>query len=138
MDRIELTTGTPIPFIRLDAISQEQLRQYADASGDHNPIHLDETVAKSMGLPGVIAHGMFSAGCLGERAMRAVRDEAGRADLRLMRFQTRFKSMVQLGDQLTVGGSVKEATPEKIVLELSARNQKDEIVTTAIVEFAHS
>jgi acyl dehydratase len=135
---MQLTTGTPIPFIQLDSINQDQLRRYADASGDHNAIHLDETVAKAMGLPGVIAHGMLSAGCLGERAMRAVRDEAGRPELRLTRFQTRFKSMVQLGDQIAVGGSVKEATPEKIVLELSARNQKGEVVTTAVVEFTGS
>ncbi|MDR3607970.1 MAG: MaoC/PaaZ C-terminal domain-containing protein [Oligoflexia bacterium] len=131
-----LTAGTEIPFIRLDPITQPQLRRYADASGDHNAIHLDEEVAKSMGLPGVIAHGMLSAGFLGERALRAVLDEAGRNDLHMTRLQTRFKSMVQLGDQISVGGVVKEATPERVVLDLSAKNQKDEIVTVATAEFS--
>jgi acyl dehydratase len=130
-----LTAGTAISFNQLPVITQENLRRYADASGDHNGIHLDEQIAKSMGLPGVIAHGMLSAGFLGERAMHAVRNEAGRNDLRLTRFQCRFKSMVHLGDQISVGGTVKDAAEGKVVLELSAKNQKDEIVTVATVEF---
>jgi acyl dehydratase len=133
---MNLVTGTVIPYIQLQPITQAQLNQYADASGDHNKIHLDEAVAKSMGLPGVIAHGMLSAGFLGERALHAVQDEAGRRDLRMTRFQSRFKSMVHLGDQISVGGVVKEATAEKITLELTAKNQKDEVVTISTAEFA--
>lgn len=41
-------------------VTRADLRAYADASGDPNPIHLDEDVAKSVGLPDVIAHGMFT------------------------------------------------------------------------------
>jgi acyl dehydratase len=41
-------------------ISREDLAAYADASGDHNPIHRDDEVARSVGLPGVIAHGMYT------------------------------------------------------------------------------
>ncbi|TMD40312.1 MAG: acyl dehydratase, partial [Chloroflexi bacterium] len=37
--------------------SREQIAAYAEASGDHNPIHLDDGFARSVGLPGVIAHG---------------------------------------------------------------------------------
>jgi len=40
-------------------ITRTDLVAYADASGDHNPIHQDEQVARSVGLPGVIAHGMY-------------------------------------------------------------------------------
>lgn len=42
------------------AITRADLLQYAAASGDHNPIHSDEAVARSVGLPGVIAHGMYT------------------------------------------------------------------------------
>ncbi|QCX28633.1 MaoC/PaaZ C-terminal domain-containing protein [Nocardioides jishulii] len=45
---------------RTFAVTRADLRAYADASGDHNPIHLDEAVALSVGLPGVIAHGMYT------------------------------------------------------------------------------
>ncbi|MCW2798017.1 MaoC/PaaZ C-terminal domain-containing protein [Nocardioides sp.] len=41
-------------------ITRADLVRYAQASGDHNPIHQDESVALSVGLPGVIAHGMFT------------------------------------------------------------------------------
>jgi acyl dehydratase len=41
-------------------ITRADLVRYAEASGDHNPIHQDEAVAASVGLPGVIAHGMYT------------------------------------------------------------------------------
>ena len=41
-------------------ITRADLVRYAEASGDHNPIHQDEEVAASVGLPGVIAHGMYT------------------------------------------------------------------------------
>ncbi len=41
-------------------VTRADLVRYAEASGDHNPIHLDEQVALSVGLPGVIAHGMYT------------------------------------------------------------------------------
>jgi len=41
-------------------ITRADLGRYAAASGDHNPIHQDEDVARSVGLPGVIAHGMYT------------------------------------------------------------------------------
>jgi acyl dehydratase len=41
-------------------VTRADLVAYADASGDHNPIHQDEAVARSVGLPGVIAHGMYT------------------------------------------------------------------------------
>jgi acyl dehydratase len=41
-------------------ITRADLVRYAEASGDHNPIHQDEAVATSVGLPGVIAHGMYT------------------------------------------------------------------------------
>ena len=41
-------------------VTRADLVRYAQASGDHNPIHQDEAVAASVGLPGVIAHGMYT------------------------------------------------------------------------------
>jgi acyl dehydratase len=45
---------------RTFTITRADLVRYADASGDHNPIHQDEQVARAVGLPGVIAHGMYT------------------------------------------------------------------------------
>ena len=46
-------------------ITRADLVAYADASGDHNPIHQDDDVARSVGLPGVIAHGMYTLALVG-------------------------------------------------------------------------
>ena len=51
-------------------ITRADLVAYAGASGDHNPIHQDEAVARSVGLPGVIAHGMYTM-ALAARAVEA-------------------------------------------------------------------
>lgn len=51
-----MTDLTPSSY----GITRADLRAYADASGDPNPIHLDEEIAKAVGLPDVIAHGMFT------------------------------------------------------------------------------
>ena len=53
-------------------ITRDDLRRYAAASGDHNPIHLDPAAARAVGLPGVIAHGMLVMGL----ALRTVEDRA--------------------------------------------------------------
>ncbi len=45
---------------RTFTITRADLVRYAEASGDHNPIHQDEAVARTVGLPGVIAHGMYT------------------------------------------------------------------------------
>ena len=57
------------PLTRADLVA------YAEASGDPNPIHQDEDVARSVGLPGVIAHGMLTLGLAG-RAVAAWPDGA--------------------------------------------------------------
>lgn len=51
---------------RIFKIDRELLKRYANASGDQNPIHQDETFAKSVGLPDVIAHGMLTMGLVGQ------------------------------------------------------------------------
>jgi acyl dehydratase len=51
-------------------VTRADLVRYAAASGDHNPIHQDEEVARSVGLPGVIAHGMYTM-ALAARAVEA-------------------------------------------------------------------
>ena len=62
---------------RTFTITRADLRAYAAASGDHNPIHSDEQVARSVGLPGVIAHGMYTLGLVG----RAVSGWTGGAEV---------------------------------------------------------
>jgi len=117
--------GSQIEFKALPAITREQLNRYADASGDHNLIHLDEEVAKGVGLPGVIAHGMLIAGFVAERARTYIEDEMGLA-WKLVQLQTRFKGMTFPGDVISVGGTVKEVNG-LVVLDLVARNEAGDV-----------
>lgn len=61
----QLVTGQELPA-KTFTINRALLIQYADASGDKNPIHQDEAFAKSVGLPDVIAHGMLTMGLAGK------------------------------------------------------------------------
>ena len=61
----QLVTGQELPA-KTFTINRAVLIQYADASGDQNPIHQDEAFAKSVGLPDVIAHGMLTMGLVGK------------------------------------------------------------------------
>jgi acyl dehydratase len=106
----------------------EQIAAYAEASGDHNPIHLDDDFAHKVGLPGVIAHGMLQMGLLATVAA----DSAGGAT-RLRRMSCRFAGMVVPGDTVTF--TADPAGPGK--LDLRAVNQRGEpVLTKATAEYS--
>jgi acyl dehydratase len=110
-------------------VTQAQIDAYADASGDHNPIHLDEAVARSVGLDGTIAHGMLSMAFLGQVATDwlAGRSQAGGW---LARLRVRFHAMVRPGDTLACQGAVGlGAQSGRQGLQLWAENQHGERVT---------
>ena len=117
------------------AITQAMLVGYAKVSGDNNPIHQDEAVAKKAGLPGVIALGMLTAAFVAERAVLFMAEESGLVGFRLEKFSTRFKAMTFLGDVISVEGMVRSAEGARVVLDLTARNQKGETTTTGWAEF---
>ena len=64
---MSIEVGTQLPE-HVFHIDRSLLKQYADASGDQNPIHQNEEFAKSVGLPNVIAHGMLTMGLVGQYA----------------------------------------------------------------------
>jgi acyl dehydratase len=132
-----MKAGDLIEFHPRPAITQAQLNAYAKASGDHNPIHLDEKAALSVGLPGVIAHGMISAAFLAERAIEHLEANGALAQYKLKNFQCRFKNMVHLGDVVSLGGTVKEFG-EKAVLDIQARNQRGDVVTLGTTEWVRA
>ena len=87
-------------------VTREVLVAYAAASGDDNPIHQDEDFARSVGLPDVIAHGMWTMGASGT----VVTDWAGDAG-RVVEFGTRFTTPVVVpvgGAEIVVEGVVRE------------------------------
>ncbi len=101
--------------------TREQIADYAEASGDRNPIHLDDEFARSVGLPGVIAHGMLQMGLL---AVVAAEAAGGPSHLRSL--SCRFAGMVAPGDTVTF--TAEPAAEGR--LELRATNQRGEAVMT--------
>ena len=99
--------------------TRDQIDAYAEASGDINPIHLDEDFAKSVGLPGIIAHGLLQMGILAVVAAQA----AGGPE-KLRRLSCRFAGMVEPGDTITfTAGPVGDGK-----IDLHAVNQRGEAV----------
>ena len=119
-----LTVGEEILDLEVTH-TREQIKAYADASGDQNPIHQDEEIARAMGLPGVIAHGMLNYALLS----RAVTDWLGDPG-RLRSLAVRFSTMVQPGDTVKARGRVKsiDEGAGTATLDLWMENQRGEKV----------
>ncbi|MGH2747765.1 MAG: MaoC/PaaZ C-terminal domain-containing protein [Actinomycetota bacterium] len=79
-------------------VDEDQTYRYAEASGDHNPIHLDEDVARMAGLPGIINHGMCTMAIATKGAVDGL---AGGDPTRIRRVAVRFSKPVLPGQELT-------------------------------------
>lgn len=117
-------------------VAQPQIDAYAEASGDHNPIHVDAEFALSVGLPGAIAHGLLEMGILAE----ALAVWAGGAD-RLQSLQVRFSKPLVAGDTITCTGTVTAVDEAEglATLEVEATSDRGERVLTngrAVVRLA--
>jgi acyl dehydratase len=108
-------------------VTQEQINAYAEAAGDPNPIHLSPEFARSVGLPGTIAHGLLEMGILAE----AVARWAGGYD-RVLRLTCRFSKPLLPGETLTCSGRVVAVgDPEgTATLEVGAASSRGERVLT--------
>lgn len=131
-ERPDLESGSVLPDLRKSPITKLQLVKYAGASGDYNLIHTDDETARTVGLEGVIAHGMLSMAFLGEYLCWLTGPESVR------RLSVRFNEMVRPGDTLTCRGRVKERTTSnvgsRLQLEVWTENQRAERVTVGDAE----
>lgn len=106
------------------AVTRADLVAYADASGDHNPIHQDEEVARAVGLPGVIAHGMYTLAL----AARAVGHWTGGAEV--VELGAKFTNPVLVPAEgaatVRVAGTVKDVADglATIALEVTCEDRK--------------
>jgi acyl dehydratase len=113
-------------------VTRLSLVKYCGASGDFNVIHWNERIARSVGLPDVIAHGMFTMA----QAGRYVSDWAGDPGA-VMEFGVRFSSMVVVPDDaagatIEVSGKVEEKLDgNRVVLALTARSGEAKVLTRA-------
>jgi acyl dehydratase len=139
----ELTVGQDIGSRSID-VTRTDLVKYAGASGDFNPIHWNEAFATGVGLPGVIAHGMFTMGS----AVQLVTDWAG-DPAAVVDFQTRFTKPVPVADTtgtldagavIEISGAVgaldSEAGTARVDLTVLSGGQKVLMKAQAVVRLA--
>jgi acyl dehydratase len=118
-DAIELKV-TPDPYVTI---------RYAGASGDFNPIHIDEDYAKRVGLPGRILHGLWTMA----QVARAHTDAAGGPE-KLARLSVQFRGMGSIGEEIVVRGTVRELHGDTAIVESEAVQSGRRIVRNAVGE----
>jgi acyl dehydratase len=112
-----VAAGDDLPTISQTATLATSVA-YAGASGDLNPLHYDPEVAAEVSpTGGIIAHGMFSMGL----ASRVLTAWAGGPE-HVLRLEARFTRPWPLGEECTIGGSVREVHDDRVVVTLWVRN----------------
>jgi acyl dehydratase len=118
-DTFELRV-TPDPYLTI---------RYAGASGDFNPIHIDEAFAKQVGLPGRILHGLWTMA----QVARAMTDAAGGPD-KLARLSVQFRGMGKLTDEIVVTGTVREVDDGVAIVDSEAEQDGQRIIRNGEAE----
>lgn len=125
-------------FVRTFGISRADLVEYANASGDHNPIHQDLEAARAAGLPDVIAHGMYTMG-LASRAVLEWADAQG-LDASLSEFNARFAKPVVVpadaGAEIQVTAKVRKLHEDgALEINLVVTSGSDKVLAPARATF---
>ena len=124
----DLYVDQSLPPLTSEPITRQTLAIYCGASGDHNPIHVDSDFAKQSGLDDVIAHGMLIMAYTSRMLLQWVPQQA------IREFDTRFRAMTHIGDEITVTGKIvekfEEAEMRFVRVEVVAANQHGDVKTT--------
>ena len=112
-----ITVGYEIPEFTIEPFQQQNLINYAKASGDYNPIHLDKNFANNLGFDNVIVHGMLIMAHLGKSIANSMTISY------LKHFSVQFSSITTLGEKLICSGRVRkiEKNKEKKIISLNLK-----------------
>jgi acyl dehydratase len=120
--------GEQLPELRVTPDRYLTVR-YAGASGDFNPIHIDEEFARSVGLPGRILHGLWTMA----QVARAQTDAAGGPD-RLKRLSVQFRGLGVPEQEIVVSSKVRDVAGGVAVIDTEARQGDTRIVRRGMAE----
>jgi acyl dehydratase len=124
----DLQVGSEIPEVRVTPDKYLTAR-YAGASGDFNPIHIDEEFARAVGLPGRILHGLWTMA----QVARAQTDAAGGPE-HLKRLSVQFRGMGVPEQEVVVSGTVREASDGAVLIDTVAEQAGNQIIRNAEAE----
>jgi acyl dehydratase len=122
------SVGAQIPEVRVTPDKYLTAR-YAGASGDFNPIHIDEDFARAVGLPGRILHGLWSMA----QVARAQTDATGGPE-HLKRLSVQFRGMGVPEQEVLVSGTVREASDGRVLIDTVAEQDGKQIIRNAEAE----
>ena len=117
-----MNAGDALPELRVTADRYLTVR-YAGASGDFNPIHIDEAFAQSVGLPGRILHGLWTMA----QVARA-QTEAGGGPESLKRLAVQFRGMGFPEQEITISSAVREERDGEVVVSCDAEQNGKRII----------
>jgi acyl dehydratase len=117
----DVNVGDELPPLS-KVVTREDVKAYADASGDQNPLHQDDAFAQSVGFPGRIAHGMFSMA----HVTKAVTDWLGDPGA-LKRMSVQFRAVVFMDETLVARARIESLDPatRRARLSVWAEVQRD-------------
>ena len=124
----DLQVGSEIPEVRITPDKYLTVR-YAGASGDFNPIHIDEEFARAVGLPGRILHGLWTMA----QVARAQTEAAGGPE-HLKRLSVQFRGMGMPEQEVFVKGTVREAGDGRVIVDTVAEQGGNQIIRNAEAE----
>jgi acyl dehydratase len=127
---VSVQPGDAIPELEVTPDRHLTVR-YAGASGDFNPIHVDEEFARSVGLPGRILHGLWTMA----QVARAQTEAAGDPE-RLRRLSVQFRGMGFPEQEITVSGTVREVRDGVAVIDTVAEQGGNQIIRNATAEIS--
>jgi acyl dehydratase len=126
----DFKAGDAVPELRVTP-DKYLPNRYAGASGDYNPIHVDDEFAKSVGLPGNILHGLYGMGLVAKAAAQGLAHGDPRA---LKKLTVQFRGMGLPEQEIDVNGKVKEVDGNRVTVDLEARQGDTRIIRNAVAE----
>jgi acyl dehydratase len=134
----DVRVGDLVPE-RAKVVTREDVRAYAEAGGDDNPLHQDDAFARSVGFPGIIAHGMFSMAHVATTLTDWLGDPSA-----LLRLEVKFRAVVFMGETLVAKGQVAALDPDtrratlNVWVELQRDGKREVPIkgSTAVVQLA--
>jgi 3-hydroxybutyryl-CoA dehydratase len=122
-DALTLRAGDELPAVT-KVLTQQKIDRYADASGDHNPLHIDPIFAAGTQFGGAIAHGMLVLAYISEMMTEAFGPSwAGSGSLKV-----RFRGAARPGDTVTASGHVVRVNDDRLMCEVECRNERGEVL----------
>jgi acyl dehydratase len=125
---LDLIAGGEIPTLSVTP-DKYLTNRYAGASGDFNPIHIDEEFARAVGLPGRILHGLWTMA----QVARAQTDAAGGPE-HLKRLSVQFRGMGMPEQEIVVSGTVREVVDGRAIVDAVAAQGDKQIIRNAEAE----